>query len=250
VKDTVEIKPTDKRGQVRSLRSFDEDKEEAIAGERVGVAVKDIKPDDAHRGYVAVSPGSIKSTDHVTTELEVDKYYLRSLTPFSDVDVFVGSSEVLGNVVPGVIEEGKFVVKASVKASEKCLVHIRLRQQVVAEKGDHVLLMNPGLQAREFRIIGGGRVTEINDKREFFSKKIKVGTVKQKRENNEFIVKGLFSTSEASSNFVGKQVATASGVKGEIKVSLLQDEISVKFKEPVSEGEKVFLYVYKKLKIQ
>ena len=62
VKDTVEIKPIDKKGQVRSLRSFGEDKEEAIAGERVGVAVKDLKPDDAHRGYVAVSPGSISST--------------------------------------------------------------------------------------------------------------------------------------------------------------------------------------------
>src|SRR5208283_806961 len=139
VKDTVEIKPVDKTGQVRSLRSFGEDKEEAIAGDRVGVAVKDLKPDDAHRGYVAVSPGSISSTRHVITELEVDKYYLRPLTPYSDVDVFVGSYEVLGNVVPGVMEDGKFIVKTSVKAPEKCLVYIELRQQVVAERGDHVL---------------------------------------------------------------------------------------------------------------
>ena len=56
VKDTIEIKPIDKKGQVRSLRSFGEDKEEAIAGERVGVAVKDLKPADAHRGYVAIFP--------------------------------------------------------------------------------------------------------------------------------------------------------------------------------------------------
>ena len=250
VKDTVEIKPIDKIGQVRSLRSFGEDKEEAIAGERVGVAVKDIKPDEAHRGYVAISPGSIRSTRRVITELEVDKYYLRSLTPYSDVDVFVGSSEVLGNVVPGVIEEGRFVVKPSVKAPEKCLVYVKLRQQVVAERGDHVLLMNPGLQAREFRIIGGGRITEINSKLEFFSKKTKVGTVGQKGEANEFSVNGLFSTSEAASKFVGKQVVTASGIKGEIRASLSPGEVSVKFKEPVPEGEEVFLYIYKKLSIE
>ena len=144
MKDTVEIKPIDKKGQVRSLRSFGEDKEEAIAGERVGVAVKDLKPDDAHRGYIAVSPGSINSTCHVITELEVDEYYLRPLTPHSDVDVFVGSYEMLGNVVPGVMEDGKFIVKTSVKAPEKCLVYVELRQQVVAERGDRVLLMNPG----------------------------------------------------------------------------------------------------------
>jgi selenocysteine-specific elongation factor len=248
VKDIIEIKPINKKGQVRSLRSFGEDKEEAIAGDRVGVAVKDLKPDDAHRGYVAISPNSISSTCRVITELELDKYYLRSLAPYSDVDVFVGSYEVLGNVIPGVMEGGKFVVKTSVKAPEKCLVYIELREQVVAERGDHVLLMNPGLQAREFRIIGGGRITEIDNKLEFFSKKIKQGTVSQKREANEYSVNGLFSTSEAASKSIGKQVVTASGVTGEIKASLSPSEVSVKFKKSVSEGEKIFLNIYKKLR--
>jgi selenocysteine-specific elongation factor len=250
VKDTVEIKPIDKKGQVRSLRTFGEDKEEAIAGERVGVAVKDLKPDDAHRGYVAISPGSISSTSRVITELEVDKFYLRSLTPYSDVDVFVGSYEVLGNVLPGFMEDGKFIVKNSVKAPEECLVYIELRQPVVAERGDHVLLINPGLQAREFRIIGGGRITETNSKLEFFSKKTKEGTVRQKREANEYTVNGLFSTLDVASKFVGNQVFTASGVTGEIKASLSNGEVSVKLKEPVPEGEKVFLYIYKRLKIK
>ena len=136
------------------------------------------------------------------------------------------------------------------KAPEKCLVYIELRQQVVAERGDHVLLMNPGLQAREFRIIGGGRITETNSKLELFSKKTKEGTVRQKREANEYSVNGLFSTSEAASKFVGKQVVTASGVPGEIRASLSPSEVSVKFKEPVPEGEKVFLYIFKKLRIK
>lgn len=246
MKDTVEIKPIGKKGQVRSLRSFGEAKEEAIAGDRVGVAVKDLKPDDAHRGYVAVSPGSINSTCRVIIELEVDQYYKRPLTPYSDVDVFIGSYEVLGNVVPGVMEDGKFVVKPSVKAPEKCLVYIELRQQVVAERGDHVLLMNPGLQAREFRIIGGGRITDTNNKLDFFSKKTKQGTVRQKREASEYSVTGLFSTSEAASKFVGKPVVAASGVRGEIRASLSLGEVLVRFKESVLEGEKVFLYAYKK----
>ena len=250
VKDTIEIKPIDKKGQVRSLRSFGEDKKEAIAGERVGVAVKDLKPDDAHRGYVAASPSSISSICRVIAELEVDKYYLRILTPYSDVDVFVGLYEVLGNIVPGNMEEGKFVVKRSVKALEKCLVYVELRQKVVAEKGDYILLMNPGLQAREFRIIGGGRIIETESRLEFFSKKTKQGTVKQKRDTNEYFVNGLFSTSEAASKFVGKQVVTASGVTGEIKSSLSAGDVSVKFKGLVQEGEKVFCYVYKKLKVK
>jgi selenocysteine-specific elongation factor len=248
VKDTIEIKPIDKRGQVRSLRSFGEDKEEAIAGERVGVAVKDLKPDDAHRGYVAVSPGSINSIQRIITELEVNKYYLRPLTPYSDVDVFVGSFEVLGNVVPGIMEDSSFVVKTSVKASEKCLVYIELRQKVVAERGDHVLLMNPGLQAREVRIIGGGRITETNKKLEFFSKKTKEGTVVQKRGDSEYSVNGLFSSSEGASKFLGREVVTASGVRGEIRDSLTSGEVSVKFKDQVPKGEKVFLYIYKKLR--
>lgn len=248
VKDTIEIKPIDKKGQVRSVRSFGEDKEEAIAGDRVGVGVKDIKPDDVHRGYVAIAPDSIDNTRRIVSELEVDTYYQRPLKPYSDVDVFIGSNEVLGNVVPGVMEDDRFVVKISAKASEKCLVYVQLRQQVVAERGDHVLLINPGLQAREFRIIGGGRITETNNKPEFFSKKTKEGTVKQKREANEYSVNGLFGTFEAASKFLGKEVATASGIRGEIRTSLSQGDVLVKFKEQVPEGEKVFVYIYKKLK--
>jgi hypothetical protein len=63
-------------------------------------------------------------------------------------------------------------------------------------------------------------------------------------------VGGLFSTSEAASKFIGKQVVTASGVRGEIRGSLSQGEVFVKFKEPVSEGEKVLLHIYRKLKIE
>ena len=111
-------------------------------------------------------------------------------------------------------------------------------------------MMNPGLQAREFRIIGGGRITETDSKVEFFSKKTKEGTVRQKREAHEYSVNGLFSTSEASSKFVGEKVVTASGVTGEIRASLSPNEVSVKFKEPVPEGEKVSLYIYKKLRIK
>lgn len=247
-KDTIQIKPTNKKGQVRSIRSFGEDKQEAIAGDRVGIAVKDLKPDDTHRGYIAATPDSINSTNRIITELEIDKFYQRPLTPYTDVNVFVGSSEVLGNVMPGTMENSKFIVTASMKAPEKSLVYIELRKQVVAERGDHVLLMNPGLQAREFRIIGGGRITQTGSKPEFFSKKIKQGTVGQKRQANEYQVKGLFSTSEAAHKFVGEQVVTASGIRGEIKSSLASGEVLVSFKEEVPEGAKVFFYIYKKLK--
>jgi selenocysteine-specific elongation factor len=74
VKDTIEIKPNDKSGQVRSLRSFGEEKEEAIAGERIGIGVKGIKPEDAHRGFIACTPGSIKPTKTLLAELSVDKF--------------------------------------------------------------------------------------------------------------------------------------------------------------------------------
>ena len=63
-------------------------------------------------------------------------------------------------------------------------------------------------------------------------------------------MKGLFSTSEAASKFVGAKVVAVSGVTGEIRASLSLGEVSVRFKEPVAEGEKVFSYIYKKLKIK
>jgi hypothetical protein len=109
-------------------------------------------------------------------------------------------------------------------------------------------LMNPGLQAREFRIIGGGRIVETGKKPDFFSKKTKQGIIKQKTEANQYLVSGLFSTSDASSKFVGKQVVTPLGVSGEIVAFLSSGEVLIKIKERVYEGERVYFYIYKKLK--
>jgi hypothetical protein len=47
---------------------------------------------------------------------------------------------------------------------------------------------------------------------------------------------------------VGNQVVTESGVRGEIRASLSSGDVSVKFKELVAEGEKVFLFIYKRLR--
>lgn len=250
LKDMVEIKPVDKIGQVRSLRSFGEEKEEAIAGDRVGMAVKDIKPEDAHRGFIACTPGSIKSTSRLIVELEMDKYYRRSMEPKSGVTAFIGSYEILANATPGSLENGRFIVKPSIRDGEKCMIYLELKEPVVAESGDHVLLLNTGLQAREFRIIGGGRVVQTEKIPEFFSKKVKSGTVKEKQGENNYIVSGLVSDVGAASKYVKKQITAASGVKGEIvSPSKLSGDIVATFNQPIQVGEKVYLVKYKKLQI-
>ncbi len=250
LKDTVEIKPIDKIGQVRSLRSFGEEKDEAIAGDRVGIAVKDIKPDDAHRGFIACTPGSLKSTNRMIVEFEMDRYYRRSMEPKSGVTAFIGSYEILANATPGTLENSKFIVKPSIRDGEKCMIYLELKEPVVAESGDRVLLLNSGLQAREFRIIGGGRVTETENIPELYSRKVKSGTVKEKQVDNNYIISGLASDEGAALKYTKKQITTAAGIKGEIIApSKSSGEVVATFSQPIQVGEKVFLVKYKKLQI-
>jgi selenocysteine-specific elongation factor len=247
LKDAVQVAPVGKSGQVRSIRSFGEEKQEAITGERVGLAVKDIKPNDAHRGYVACSPGSVVSAGCVLAELEVDKWYKRGLSPKSGVTAFVGPYQVLAEAIPCEAEGNQLIVKAQVRAGEACLVYLKLKQAVVAEKGDHVLLLNSGLPAQEFRVIGGGKIREVATKPQFYAKKTKTGIIVEAG-NGSCLVRGLFASAEAALRFVGKQVFSASQEKGEIaSVVGSSGDVAVKFEQLTQQGNKVFLVRYKKL---
>ena len=72
--DKLVMHPTDKVAQVRSIQKHDSDFDVAEAGDRVGVALKNVEASDLDRGLV-LSNGEIKRTTQVTGKLDLVKYW-------------------------------------------------------------------------------------------------------------------------------------------------------------------------------
>ena len=73
--DTLKVLPTEKSAQVRSIQKHDDDAENAVAGDRVGLSLKNIDTEDLDRGYVLTNDPSIKTASSVTGKAALVKYW-------------------------------------------------------------------------------------------------------------------------------------------------------------------------------
>ncbi|MFA5862712.1 MAG: EF-Tu/IF-2/RF-3 family GTPase [Candidatus Thermoplasmatota archaeon] len=145
--DTLQVYPTKKTCQVRSIQVHDVDVAEAHTGDHVGLALKNIEHDDLDRGFVLAPEGSLSVAD-AGTQIALKT----SVTPFFK---------------PGIKAEGVYHVchgwqfisaraKADLAAGKEGVVTFELAQPLAYAPGDRVVLVN--LDNAVQRIVGHGFV--------------------------------------------------------------------------------------------
>jgi selenocysteine-specific translation elongation factor len=89
--DRLQLYPTDRMVEVRSIQVHDADVAAADCGERVGVALKDIELDVVARGQVLAAPGSLRAaTDLAGSSPRRCRYYKGSVGTGGSVQLLVG----------------------------------------------------------------------------------------------------------------------------------------------------------------
>jgi selenocysteine-specific translation elongation factor len=73
--DTLKVLPTEKTAQVRSIQKHDEDADTAVAGDRIGLALKNIESEDLDRGYVLTNDPSLKFSTTITGKAQLVKFW-------------------------------------------------------------------------------------------------------------------------------------------------------------------------------
>ncbi|HOX35142.1 MAG TPA: EF-Tu/IF-2/RF-3 family GTPase [Methanoregulaceae archaeon] len=73
--DNLKVVPNGKIAQVRSIQKHDDDAESAIAGDRVGLALKNIEEEDLDRGFVLTNDPTLKTASSVTAKAALVKYW-------------------------------------------------------------------------------------------------------------------------------------------------------------------------------
>jgi selenocysteine-specific translation elongation factor len=75
--DKLRAYPTEKIAQLRSIQRHDTDFETAEAGNRVGLALKNIEPSDIDRGTLLSNDESVKPTTLIEGKLDLVKYWTK-----------------------------------------------------------------------------------------------------------------------------------------------------------------------------
>jgi len=142
--DPITLYPSRIKTLVKSIQVHDKDVAEAQAGVRVGLALKDARPEDVPRGTVISSSDSLETASGVEADVALSKYSPRTLNPG---DVFLAAH--LLTYTPARVLEG------SVNPGQKGRLKLQLEKEITLTPG-RLMLLDPSQKMP--RILGGGRL--------------------------------------------------------------------------------------------
>ena len=120
--DTLKVLPTEKSAQIRSIQKHDDDAENAVAGDRVGLSLKNIDAEDLDRGYVLTNDPPIKTSSLITAKAALVKYWPAPLK--AGMVIYVGHwMQFLPSRLENVVVEGDWRMPTLTLKMDKALVY-------------------------------------------------------------------------------------------------------------------------------
>jgi selenocysteine-specific elongation factor len=247
VGDSIELSPLNRICRVKSIQTFKESRSNAEAGDRAGIALQGIDHRSISRGFYVSSPGSLKTTIHITSENRISRFFKREITPGLPMHVTIGMSSVQAKIFPYSIDEHHEKVVTSVFGEKEFESYIRLSRPVVAEKGDRLLLSLLTLPPTSLRIAAGGSVSEILlGPPPLRALAEKSGFVSRITQNGRVILGGLAKGKNGAENIIGEVVTTENNSKGIISSTFgTKGSVIADFEVPPRQGEKVSVRKYR-----
>lgn len=143
--ELVRLLPHDKPVQAKQLQVHNQERNEAVAGQRVAINIKGITKDVIKRGDVLVGYSNEIPTSYTIDVLltTVEKMSC-SLKQRAQIKFYSGTAEINGKII--------FFDRNEVKSGEEVLCQIRLDKPVVVKRNDRYLIRRPS----PIETIGGG----------------------------------------------------------------------------------------------
>lgn len=140
--DTLNIFPGTKTTQIRSIQKQDEEHDSATEGDRVGLALKNVKIEDVDRGTVLTNDAAVKTSKTIEAQAVLVKYWS---TPIKQGMVLhIGHwMQVLNCKVETVKDEGDW---------RKPILTLSLEKEIVHRPSDRAVLMY--LEGGKLRVAG------------------------------------------------------------------------------------------------
>ena len=123
---------------VKSIQMHDDDVKESISPARVGLSLKNIKPDDISRGDILSTDSSLRIVDELSLNFTQNQFYKNTVSENEMCIVSIGMQ----------MKAGKFVSVSPVK--------IKLEKPIAILPNDICILLKP--ESQSIRIIGSGSI--------------------------------------------------------------------------------------------
>jgi selenocysteine-specific translation elongation factor len=123
---------------VKSIQMHDDDVKDCVAPARVGLSLKNIKPEDVSRGDILSSDQSVKIVNEISLDFKQSQFYKNNISENEMCLVCVGMQ----------IKAGKFQSVSPVK--------LTLDKPIVILPHDVCVLLKP--ESQSIRIIGSGKI--------------------------------------------------------------------------------------------
>lgn len=138
--DKLRLLPANKEIMVRSIQLQDEDHEEALAGSRVGLAVKGASVDEMKRGSIITASESVTTSTSLKLSFEQNRFYP-------------------GNVTDGTfhVTVGMQTVPVTISARSNDSITVESEKTIAYAPEDVFLLLD--LNAKKARIVGKGKAS-------------------------------------------------------------------------------------------
>ena len=130
--------PSKTEAMVKSIQMHDDDVKEAVSPARVGLSLKNVKPDAISRGDTLSTDDSIKILDELVLDFKQNQFYKKTISENEMCLVSVGMQ----------VKAGKFLSISPVK--------LKLDKPIVILPHDICILLKP--ESQSIRIIGSGKI--------------------------------------------------------------------------------------------
>ena len=239
IDDIVEIAPLGKRVKTRSIQTFSQARQEAMAGDRVGINLPELDHTQITRGDYVCTPGSIVKSNSLFIHVRKNPLYKANITKKMIVNAAIGMPMVISQIVPyTTIAEKKIVLDSA--ATNEFDAGLSLQRPTAIDTTSKILLLRTDLPPSQMRIIGSASILEVSDRIHLNRKKRRVGKVQRLREN-DVLVEGLASSKRVAESLAGMNVYTANNIQGMINTPFgTRGVVSVTFNAPVGENEQVY----------
>ena len=235
--DTVEFVPARLRSKVRSIQTFSTKRQDAYAGDRIGVNTPEIDSKQISRGDYLATPNSIRVSDLLYIRVDINPLYKGRITQKMVVSAAIGMPMVTAQIIPFSVSEDKRVV-LDIVGTRTFDAALLLQRPIAIDEQAKVLLLRTDLSPNQMRIIGSGKVTQIPENIVLNKRKIRIGKIQRIREDDT-LVEGLASSKGVAESIIGSKVIS-NGVVGIIRATFgTRGVVSVEFEQDVKQDEEV-----------
>ena len=149
----VEIMPGGMPATVRALQIHNKGTDEANAGKRVAVNLRNVKREDVKRGNTLASPGFLTPTRRINAELNLLENSDEPLKNSATVRLLIATTEAMAKI--------RLLDTRELEAGGTALVQLRCDRDIATRPGERFLIRSYS----PMRTIGGGKILEVNAKR-------------------------------------------------------------------------------------